>query len=504
MRVARGKTFLRGATALLCAAAGAGTLAAPAAPGGANGAVAPDAVRTLPASAMLGFERLRLPGGERMGLLGASYVLELAPNWWIGPSLYGAATGERGGLFVWGAEAQRRWRLGENVGLATGLFVGGGGGAAAPVGGGLMLRPHVDLMVNYGGWQLGLTASHVRFPSGDIRSSQLGLLLMVDDRYAFAPPGHAGERVSYSGRGGIGADRLHPTAGVYDRHTEDGRSRLGYVGVRLEQQATEEFFGTLEAAGAASGGADGYMEALAGLGVAWPMGTPAFKLGGRVAAGLAGGGAVRTGGGPLLKGALSARWQITPRWSLEAEAGQAWAPTGSFSSRFAQLSLGMALGDRSSPAAGWNGTRTLQDLEWELSVLHYTGAQRKDGSTRSMQLVSLQFNRMITPNWYLAGQAQAAMGGGAGAYAVGLVGLGATARIGESPWRVGAEALVGAAGGGGVAVQGGAVAQPIAWVGRDLGVHSRVKLGAGFVKSRRGELSSPVAQLTWSVQFGSP
>lgn len=501
MRVARRKMFRDGALSLLCAAAGTAALGAQAAD---NRSGAAESVRTLPASATLGFERLRLPGGERMGLVGAGYLLELAPRWWIGPSLYGAATGERGGLFVWGAEAQRRWRIAENVGLAAGLFAGGGGGAAAPVGGGLMLRPHVDLMVNYGGWQLGLTASHVRFPSGDIRSSQLGLLLMVDDRYAFAPPGHAGERVSYSGRGGIGADRLHPTVGMYSRHTADGRSRLGYVGVRLEQQTTSDFFGTLEAAGAASGGADGYMEALAGLGAAWPIGSPSFKLGGRVAAGLAGGGAVRTGGGLLLKGAFSARWQISPRWSLEAEAGEAWAPTGSFSSRFAQLSLGMALGDRHSASDGWNGSRTLHDQEWEVSLLHYSGAARKDGSKRSMQLVGLQFNRMLSPHWYLAGQAQAAMGGGAGAYAVGLVGLGATTRIGESPWRVGAEALVGAAGGGGVAVQGGAVAQPVAWVSRDLGTHSRVKLGAGYVKSRRGELSSPLAQVTWSVQFGAP
>jgi hypothetical protein len=121
-----------------------------------------------------------------------------------------------------------------------------------------------------------------------------------------------------------------------------------------------------------------------------------------------------------------------------------------------------------------------------------------------MQLVGLQFNRFLSPNVYLAGQAQAAAGGGAGAYAVGLVGLGATTRLGGSPWRVGAEALVGAAGGGGVAVQGGAIAQPVAWVSRDLGTHSRVKLGAGYVKSRRGELSSPLAQLTWSLQFGTP
>ncbi|MFZ2648669.1 MAG: hypothetical protein WA210_01060, partial [Burkholderiaceae bacterium] len=67
-----------------------------------------------------------------------------------------------------------------------------------------------------------------------------------------------------------------------------------------------------------------------------------------------------------------------------------------------------------------------------------------------------------------------------------------------------AEALVGAAGGGGVASRGGAIGLPMAWVGRDLGIYSQLKLGAGYIKSLRGELSSPVIDLTWAVRFGVP
>lgn len=89
-------------------------------------------VDMAPASALMNFERTRLPAGERMGLLGVAYVIELSPGWWVGPSLYGAATGRRGGLFTWGGEVQRRWRLSEHWGLAAGLYAGGGGGAAAP------------------------------------------------------------------------------------------------------------------------------------------------------------------------------------------------------------------------------------------------------------------------------------------------------------------------------------------------------------------------------------
>lgn len=460
-------------------------------------------VRTLPSSALVNLERVRLPDGEHMGLLGVGYVAELQPGWWLGPSVYGAATGHRGGLFTWGAEAQRRWRLGEHWGAVAGLYVGGGGGAAAPVGGGLMLRPHADLMIDFGGWQAGLGVSQVRFPSGQIGSTQLGFSLMVEDRFAYAPPGHAGTAVDFSGRGGIGADRMLPTVGRYSSRKDTGGS-LGYVGLRLEQQATSSMSATLEAAGAASGGADGYMEALAGLSWQWPLFGPRLQVGARGAVGLAGGGAVATGGGPIGKAALTARWQFAGPYALNLEAGQAKAFNGNFSARFMQLSLAMPLDTRNGPM-GTDGLpqRRLSDMEWAFSVLRYQHAQRKDGTVRPMQLVGLAFNRALSPHLYLSGQAHSAITGGAGAYSVGLVGLGARTRFGQA-WSAGAEALVGAAGGGGVASQGGAVAQPMVWVAHDLGRYSRIKLQAGEIKSRHGDLSTPVAALTWSFEFGTP
>jgi hypothetical protein len=472
---------------------------------GAVGAAAAEDVRvqTLPSSAMVGVERLRLPGGEPMGLVGTSYVFELQPGWWVGPAFYGAATGHRGGLITWGVEAQHRWRLGEDWGVVTGLYAGGGGGAAAPVGGGLMLRPHADLMVNLGGWQAGLTASQVRFPSGAIRSSQFGLLVMIDDRFAYAPPGHDGERVDFSGRGGIGADRMQVVLGRYRHAGADGGS-LGFVGLRLEQSAGPVLSGTLEAAGAAQGGADGYMEALAGLAWRWPVFGPAFSVGVRGAVGLAGGGAVQTGGGTLGKAALISRLQLGPRFTLDLEAGRAKAFTGSLNANYAQASLGMALSDTAT-GADWTSGQHLHDMSWSAGVLRYQNAQRKDGSTRPMELVALKFNRALTEHVYLSGEAQSAIAGGAGAYSVGLVGLGLKTALGQgSPWSVGAEALVGAAGGGGVASNGGAVAQPMAWIGRDLGTYSRLKLGVGKIRSRHGGLSTPVVEATYSFDFGTP
>jgi hypothetical protein len=461
-------------------------------------------VRTLPASAMLGFERVRLPGGERMGLVGAGYVMELSPGWWLGPAVYGAATGHRGGLFTWGGEAQRRWRIGEEWGLVAGLYVGGGGGAGAPVGGGLMLRPHADLMLNLGGWQAGLTASQVRFPSGSISSTQLGVLLMVDDGFLHTAPGHAGERVAFHGRGGLGADRMEVTAGRY-ASGGNGGSSLGYVGLRLEQQAGQVLSPTLEAAGAAQGGADGYAEMLGGLLAQWPVMGERLRVGGRAAIGLGGGGAVATGGGAIAKVALSGRLRLSKRVSIELEGGQARAFHGGFNTHYAQAALGIALGEDLQGGGTWAPSQTLHEMEWTLGVQDYRHAQRKDGSTRPLQAVALKFNRSISEHFYLSGQAHSATHGGAGAYSVGLVGLGATMRFGPAKaWSAGAEALVGAAGGGGVASRGGAVTQPMAWIGRDLGRYTRLKVGAGYIKSVKGELATPVMEVGLSFAFGTP
>src|SRR2546426_5506393 len=137
---------------LLCtllAAASSSTLAAP--------------EHSLPMSATLGIERVRLPGGEALGLIGGSLLFEIDDAWWAGPAVYGAATGERGGLFVGGLELQRRWYVAERMQLITGMYVGGGGGGNAPVGGGLMLRPAVTLLRDFGGFQAGLSASAVHF-----------------------------------------------------------------------------------------------------------------------------------------------------------------------------------------------------------------------------------------------------------------------------------------------------------------------------------------------------
>ncbi|MEO6744005.1 MAG: hypothetical protein ABIS28_14245, partial [Caldimonas sp.] len=113
------------------------------------------------AHARIGFERIKLPGDERVGLVGTSYLVDvpLLEGLSAGPAVYGAITGRRGGFFAIGGEAAWRRQLAGPLGIELGLFAGGGGGAGAPAGGGLMLRPHADLLWDFGRFALGLSVS---------------------------------------------------------------------------------------------------------------------------------------------------------------------------------------------------------------------------------------------------------------------------------------------------------------------------------------------------------
>ncbi len=507
----QGDALTRTVACTLALVAGCGTVAAQ----------GDEAVHTTPASMLIGYEQVHLPGGERMGLVGAQYLFEPWQGWRLGPAAYGAATGQRGGLFTWGGELQYVGRPSSWWQWSAGLYAGGGGGAAAPVGGGLMLRPHVDLWWRQTGWQIGLSASHVKFPSGTIGSSQLGLVLAFDDTFAFTAPDRVGSRVDWSGRGGIGFDRVQAVVGDY-RFRRGTSGSMGHVGIRLDRRiGSPNAWGLqttagLEAAGAAHGGADGYAEALGTLGVELPLGGlfngffSGATVGLRGALGLAGGGAVPTRGGTIAKVAATATVPIGQQWFVGGEVGHMRALQGSVAANYAQLGLGFWLDQVGRPgAAGARGSDvggasdSVTGMRWGLALERYGSARRKDGTTRPMETVGLRFDRALGSTFYLTGQAHTAVSGGAGAYSTGLFGLGAALPL-TPGWRVGAELLAGAAGGGGVAVQGGAVAQPMVWAVRDLGTYNQLHLGAGRLRSFKGDLSTPVVEVSWTVAFGVP
>ena len=462
-----------------------------------------DPLLTAPAQIRVGIERTRLPGGEHMGLVGTSYLIGVGRGLSIGPAIYGAASGRRGGMFTLGAEAGWQGRIAGPLTLDAGLYAGGGGGGAAPVGGGLMLRPHVDLLWDFGPFLAGLSASRVRFPNGDIDSRQLGLVFSARTDFRYVPRERIGERSDLGGRTGLGVDRFHTVIGFYDprpgaRRVGGGAlpARITQVGVRAERSLGDHSYIGVEGGGAGGGGVAGYAEFLGTAGAETTVWPDTFTLGTRVALGMGGGGDVDTGGGLLWKAGVYGTVRLARELGLSLEAGVARAPQGSFKATYAAASLNWILDDPSDLTAPPRNTRT----DWMGGVERYD-AQRRDGTRLPLRAVVLKTSRFVTRHVYVTGQARSAYAG-AGGYTAGLVGAGVQLPLGTH-WHIGAEALVGAGGGGGVETSGGAVMQPNAYLGFDLTPSLALRAGAGRVRSfKSGGLDASMVELGVAFTFG--
>ncbi len=457
-----------------------------------------------PARARIGFERLKFPGDEQVGLIGTSYLVDVAElrGVSVGPAVYGAISGRRGGLFTIGGEAAWRRQLVGPLALEIGLYAGAGGGAAAPQGGGLMLRPHADLLWDFGGYALGVSFSRVRFPNGRIDSTQVGLAINVLNDFRFVPAGRIGTPARSDGRSGLGFDRIRLVTGVY--HSRSGTTlsdgtpapyNIGTLGVRAEQAIGADAYWGLEANAAAQHGVAGYAEYLGTLGYEVEAPSKSVRVGARVGLGAGGGGGIRAGGGLLAKAAVYSTFRLNNNLALSLEAGVIDAPHGSFRAALASAALVWSLDGPSNAGATMLPTRTDFSAGWE----RYDAARRAGGHP-ALQADVLKVARYLSPNLYLSGQVHSALAGGAGGYSAALLGVGWFQPL-AAGLHMGAELMVGAAGGGGVDSRG-VIVQPMAYIGYRLSPAIAVQVGVGQVKAWRGPLLSPMIDATLVFTYG--
>jgi len=465
-------------------------------------------LRSLDARVRLGAEHVHLPGGERMGLVGLTELLNVGGEWWAGPGVYGAAAGNRGGFFVPGFEGAWSHPFNDWLAVDAGLFVGGGGGGNAPVGGGLMLRPHLDLVFRAPGVYTGPTFSEVWFPNGQIKSHQFGWMVNFDSSFRYRPADFTGAATDGSATG-LGFDHVDAMVTfAKPRHSTSTQGqpltqRIGFVGLRAERIVDGPLWAGIETAGAASGGVAGYAEVLGTAGLRFPVVSDRLSVGVRGSIGLGGGGAIDTGGGLLVKAAAGATLRLTDTLGIGAELGVVDAPRHAhYQAATAAVSLNWALDVPQGDLGNWfkvsPGTPTR--MEFGVGAERYRAA-RKDGRTEALEAVVVQINRFVAPNLYVTGQAHSAFAGGAGAYSVGLFGVGVQLPVAPR-LRLGVEALGGAAGGGGVDTKGGAVLQGRAYADVALTDSLSLRVGAGKIKSIQGGLNAPVVDAALVFSFG--
>jgi hypothetical protein len=476
-------------------------------------------IKPSPTAIRMTYESLSLPGGENMGMLGGNLLVNVNDHLGLGVGAYGALRGERGGFITLGVEGELQQRINESWMSHAGLFVGAGGGhgSNALSGGGLMLRGDLGLTYQSKGYgNIGVGISHVRFPTGDITSTQP----YIQYEYPFNSLLGAGWPEAPTLDRSIRLDPVQASANEFalvGRHykfassakRDDGQpqtSSMQLVGVEWLSYLNERWFLKMESEGAMGGENNGYMQILLGGGYRMPI-TRSTTLKIHATAGPAGGGGADTGGGLLLDAGLGLQQNISKNLAIELLAGGVTAPSHSFEALNLALKLNYQFGlpDVSSTPVSWNalGDFDTQQLRVRLANQTYFKADpnwRNRSINQEVSNLGVQVDYFLSPHLFITGQGLAAYAGDAGAYMTGEVGLGTQWDLTQH-WFIEGEGLVGAAGGGGLAVGGGLVAQANVSLGYRLSDALSIMATAGYIEAPRGDFKATVAGISLAYQF---
>lgn len=420
-----------------------------------------------------------LPNGETMGMLGGTFLFNATPKLRFGGGFWAAARGERGGFITFGLAAEVNQNISKTLSANAGVFVGGGGGRGGRnlVGGGLMFRGHTGISYDTGRFgKLGLGVSYITFPSGVVTSTQPYLSYEYSFGTVISDGWNTENLVFNTSQKQTGSER-HEFSLAYRAYSipddvtrDDGSfqpSSMGLLGAEWVNYYNENIFWKLGADGALSGKNTGYMQLMGAGGYRFAIArNTAIKLHG--GAGVAGGGGVDTGGGVLINYGVSIQQNIGKSTGVELAFERFFAPG---SPSFKANSIGLKLNHRFGlPAINAQkevtspGPYTRKKLRVRMVNQTYLKAhpnwRNRDRPVNNIgvQLDYFLPNSNANRDFFITGQALGAYGGEAGAYMTGLVGAGAYFRLNDRLfWE--AEALVGAAGGGGLRTGNGTVTQ---------------------------------------------
>jgi hypothetical protein len=439
---------------------------------------------------------------ESQGTLDAlqsiSVLREIRPGLHFGQTLYSAAAGDAGGLFVGGFELLKRIDLGRRTALEFGGFIGGGGGAALVSGDGLMTRAHITFRGHmYGNVAGYLGLSYVDISGSPISTPALSFGLARDVDFAFKSSKSADAPTS-----GRVVRAIKPL--VKQFHPQSSTKRSGGTLNTMTLVGFEASFASsptarnetfIQSTGAVSGDGEGYADFQ--VGYRWKTAPSGLRAFAEVATGFGGGGDVDTGGGLLAT--VGAGVALPLFGGLEAELG-AQATTaidGDFTAISPYIRAALNFGDKARP---YGDIRKWQ-LSLGLTQQEANTGFRKPGvtATASPVLTESSLDLFLTDNFYFTGNAQTVVHGDAGGYAVGLLGMGYAIPLNDY-WTVSLEGHFGAAGGGGVDTGGGLVAAARVEVDYWVRENFAISAGIGTMQSLRGSKGAKPVTLHLGVK----
>lgn len=477
----------------------------------------------LPGFFRFNFDNIKMPKGiADMGLLGLNYFADVTPNIYAGVGGYGSVTGTQGGLFVLGIGGGIHYHITTHLLADAGLFVGGGGGRSSLVGGGLMVRPQVGMMYEWSCARLGLHYSYVTFPSGEVRSSQIGLDLDIPYDFYYTAPNYDLDSLIHCHTIHLEVDpflhfqrndiallaqayRQKPgTLNVLGAR-QDGT--IGLVGAELNHYFTTHSFWWVKTSGAFRGIPNGYMDILGGLGYHFSLIPGGIALVPQLGIGAGGGGNVQTGGGILIQPQIGIELPLTPKFSLRASGGYLWSPKGNMQAYTltTEILYHLDLATGSNKPAIESPDAFLQN--WRIQIFNQTylrpARNYKVKGSLADYLIALQFDQFFSPYFFMSYQAAFAYAGTyAGGLATGMIGPGLQT---NECYRVKlfGELLVGAGGGGSLALGGGSLIEPVLGLHISLTDYIGLQTSISQVKALKSKLNTPVINLGLTINFAT-
>lgn len=475
-------------------------------------------IDTVPSRVRFTYESVSLPANEKMGFLGSTLLYD-ANNWLsVGAGAYGALAGQRGGFITLGGAAEIRQEISGFAEINSGIFVGAGGGRGGfgLSGGGLMLRYHAGGEIKSEHWgNIGAGVSYIDFPDGTIHSFQP----YVSYDYQFdtllssgwveapvIPVYHNSFTPALEHEFAVVSRTYKVPSGVkQDNGINAQHATINLLGAEWNKYVTDDLFIRVESEGAMGGQSTGYMQILFGLGYRVALlNTTWLKL--MSSAGVAGGGAVATGGGLLVDGTVAVQQKLGDHLYAEVAGGYALSPGDSFKalSFAAKLGYHFYTPDTHGERVYLSDLDSFDPIHMRVRTPHQSYLKaapnwRGHHPNTNVDLLGIQLDYFVAENLFLTGQGIAAYQGKAGAYMTGLIGAGAHLPLFGTPLFVELEALAGAAGGGGLAVGGGFVWQTNAGLGYQFNDAYSVIGTYGYMGAPKGPFRARV--LTVSVGY---
>ena len=472
----------------------------------------------------LSFDSIKMPDNDRsMGLLGFYYLAKVSPFINGGIVGYSAISGNQGGLFVLGIEGNIYHRLISKLWINYGLFVGGGGGKVG-TGNGSMIRSQIGLSYDFERFKVGANYSYVSFPDSRIQGKQVGLSIAIPTKFYYTNPNFIGRTINdlnmlnHSSSNivfnriymGIIVKNYFQEVATKNTFGEVQDNTIWLTGFELGRFMTKNTYILLKTSGAFKGNPHGYMDFLAGIGYNYPFIAKYLSLTGKITAGSGGGGYVETGGGLLVETNIGLTLNFTPNIAMQIDGGYLNSPYGNL--KAISLTSKLLYSIETASIVPTNKSRSAEGIytfyTWAIRITNQVYRHPKrihNIANDNVHLICVKFDKLLNKYIFLTGQAHSAYSGNyVGGYAAGLVGVGIQSKtIFNDQVKANAEMLIGAGGGGHLAIGQGSIAQSVFGITYNFTNYFSLRMSTGKLFALKDDLNNDIIDLGLVINFAT-